>query len=60
MLNRTRPSVDLRGASAVIGFQLDFVLLIFAEVTCLDPVSYQEERIVMPVFLVPGKVCLIL
>lgn len=44
----------------MIGFQLDFVLLISAEVTCLDPVSYQEERIVMPVFLVPGKVCLIL
>lgn len=57
VLNRTRPSIDRGGAPAAIGFQLDFVLLIFAEVTCLDPVSYQEESIMMPVFLVPCKVC---
>lgn len=40
MLNRTRPSIDLGSAPAVISFQLDIALLIFAEVTCLDPVSY--------------------
>lgn len=46
-----------QGSPAVIGFQLDFVLLIFAAVTCLDPLSYQEESIVMPLFLMPCKVC---
>lgn len=40
----------LRDATTVTGFQLDFVLLIFAKVTCLDPVSYQEVSINATVF----------